>query len=104
MGGIVKGSIGGVGRGSSSNDHSHPLAAQVACLQAQVAHLTKLVHNLWSEAQQVAEVLHIDDQGLHITAGTANFKVLRSGVIVVDAPSVRGKGNMPMGNLPGTRT
>ena len=102
MGGIVQGAGsaagGGVGGGSNS---SHPLAAHVACLQAQVAHLTKLVHSLYTEAQQVAEILHIDGDGLHITAGPSSFKVLRSGILVNGVVQGSGAGSFPAGpNMP----
>lgn len=101
MGGVIQGiggAVGGVTSSSgASNNPAHPLNGQVACLQAQVAHLTKLVHILWGEAQQVAEILHIDGQGLHISVGAANLKVLRTGVILLDAPTVKGSGGTTIG-------
>jgi outer membrane murein-binding lipoprotein Lpp len=97
MGGVVKGIGTAVGGASNANSPAHPLATQVACLQAQVAHLTKLVHALWQDAEQVAKILHIDGEGLHIMVGSSNFKVLRAGAIVLDAPQVKGKGGADIG-------
>jgi hypothetical protein len=102
MGGVIKG-IGGIGGGVPNipSNITQPVNVQIAALQAQVAHLTKLVHILWGEARQVAEVMHIDHQGVHISAGSAHLKLLRHGTIVLDAPKMQGSGGikMSMGGL-----
>ena len=64
--------------------------------------MTKLVHILWGEAQLVADILHIDGQGLHITAGAASLHVLNTGVITLDAPTVKGSGGTTFGASPAT--
>ena len=57
-------------------------ANSIASLQAQVAHLTKLVHILWKEVHHVEQVLHIDHAGVHLKVGSSSLNVLHTGVVL----------------------
>jgi hypothetical protein len=110
MGGVVKsigdsvGAVAGpVGNMAISGIAPTPGGAaganSVASLQAQVAHLTKLVHILWKEVHLVEQYLHIDSTGMHIKVGGTNLKILHTG-LVLDAPQIQHKTLGQVHNLP----
>jgi hypothetical protein len=63
--------------------------AQVAQLQKQVAHLTKLVHLLWKEAEQLEKVVQVIPEGLRIKAGMSEVLVLKNGGIILEGMRIR---------------
>ena len=58
--------------------------AQMAQLQKQVAHLTKLVHILWKEAEQLEQIVKVTPDGLRIKSGLSELLVLRNGGIILE--------------------
>ena len=58
--------------------------AQIAQLRQQVAHLTKLVHILWKEAEKLESVVRVTPDGLRIKTGISELLVLKNGGIILD--------------------
>ena len=61
----------------------------MAQLQKQVAHLTKLVHLLWKEAEQLEKVVQVIPEGLRIKAGMSEVLVLKNGGIILEGMRIR---------------
>ena len=60
----------------------------MAQLQKQVAHLTKLVHILWKEAEKMEKVIRLSPDGVQIKTGMSEVLVLKSGGIILDGRSI----------------
>ena len=84
MGGIAKiGQQDAIGKMVADVVKSVSPEGQIAQLQKQVAHLTKLVHILWKEAEQLERVVKVTREGLSIKSGLAEVLVLKNGGIIL---------------------
>lgn len=63
-------------------------SSEIAQLQLQIAQLSKMIHVLWKEAENLEEYLQITPDGLHIKIGAAEMQVLRSGNITLEGRRV----------------
>ncbi|SEF15339.1 hypothetical protein SAMN05444161_9260 [Rhizobiales bacterium GAS191] len=52
--------------------------------EAQVAHLTKLVHILWKEAERLEQIVQVIPEGLRIKTGMSEILVLKNGGIILN--------------------
>jgi hypothetical protein len=55
---------------------------------AQLAHLTKLVHILWKEVEKLENIISVIPEGLRIKAGMSEILVLRNGGIRLDGQRI----------------
>jgi hypothetical protein len=61
---------------------------QISQLQKQVAHLTKLVHILWKEAEKLERTVKVTPEGLRIKTGLSELLVLTNGGIILDGQRI----------------
>jgi hypothetical protein len=80
-GGVIGDMIAGVAKASSPD-------AKIGQLQQQVAHLSKLVHILWKEAEKLESYVRVIPEGLRIKAGLAEVLVLKNGGIILDGQRI----------------
>lgn len=55
---------------------------------AQLLHLTKLVHILWKEVERLQGIVHVIPEGLQIKTGLSEVLVLRNGGIILQGTRI----------------
>ena len=55
-----------------------------ASTDAQLEHLTKLVHILWKEVERLEQIVQVIPEGLRIKAGMSEILVLKNGGIILN--------------------
>ena len=87
MGGIAKqiGQQDGdtIGRMVADVVKSATVDAKIAKLEKQVSHLSKLVHILWKEAEQLEKTVQVTHEGLRMKSGLSEVLVLKNGGIIL---------------------
>jgi hypothetical protein len=57
-------------------------------LEAEVAHLTKLVHILWREVEKLEGIVHVIPEGLKIKTGRSELLLLKNGGIILNGARI----------------